>query len=129
MLILIDADNGLDIETCASISRQLAAWIEEIDLIKEAYILEVSSPGLDFPLLGERMYRKNQGRGIKVITYDGQTLKGQLADVGPEGFVVVPESKKKLKKNEVGPAPIPVIYSDVKKAQVQVSFGNLPIEE
>lgn len=129
ILILLDADNGLDIDTCASVSRQLAAWIEETDLIKEAYILEVSSPGLDFPLQGERMYAKNKGRSLKVVTTEGATHKGQLIDINAEGFKLMPEVKKKPKKGEPPIQPLEFNYSQVKKALVQVSFAGFTDED
>ena len=126
LVILLDADNGLDIETCAKISRQLSAWIEEVDLIAEAFILEVSSPGLDYPLTGERMYRKNIGRVIKVVANDGNTTKGQLLTTSAEGFSLMPEVKKKPKKGEPAIEPIHFTFDQVKKALVQVTFGNMP---
>lgn len=129
ILILLDADHGLDIDTCASVSRQLAAWIEESDLIKEAYILEVSSPGLDFPLQGQRMYAKNKGRSLKVVTTDGAVFKGQLIEVLTESFKLMPEFKKKPKKGEPPVQPVDIAYSQVKKALVQVSFAGFGDDE
>lgn len=121
--ILLDADNGLEIETCARVSRQLGAWFEETDLIKEAFILEVSSPGLDFPLEGLRMFAKNTGRILKVLTADGQTLKGKLLQADAESITLAPILKKKLKKGEEPPANWVLPYTTVKKALVQVEFG------
>jgi ribosome maturation factor RimP len=126
LVIFLDADNGLDIETCAIISRQISGWIEEVDLIAEAFILEVSSPGLDYPLTGERMYRKNTGRVIKVLANDGTTTKGLLTETSDTGFSMMPEVKKKPKKGEPPIAPVQFTYCQVKKALVQVTFGNLP---
>ena len=48
--ILVDTLEGVTIDECALMSRKLAHFIEEGMLIEEAYNLEVSSPGLDFPL-------------------------------------------------------------------------------
>lgn len=123
LTILLDADAGLEIDTCASISRQLGAWIEETDLIKEAFILEVSSPGLDFPLQGQRMYAKNTGRLLKVLTEEGQTLRGVLLASDAEGITLELEQKKKLKKGELPPPNPTLPYSSIKKALVQVVFG------
>jgi ribosome maturation factor RimP len=60
--ILLDTDEGIKIEECASISRRLAHFIETNELIKDAYNLEVSSPGIDQPLLLKRQYVKNRER-------------------------------------------------------------------
>ena len=50
VLVLIDGEAGLPIESCSLISRKLSNRIEEEDLIDGAFNLEVSSPGIDRPL-------------------------------------------------------------------------------
>ena len=72
--ILLDSDEGIKIDECRAISRQLG---EELDVIMpEKYTLEVSSPGVDVLLKSERMYRKNIGRSLKVTMKDGTEITG-----------------------------------------------------
>jgi ribosome maturation factor RimP len=66
VLVLIDGEAGLPIESCSLISRKLSNRIEEEDLIDGAFNLEVSSPGIDRPLSLPRQYKKNIGRKLKV---------------------------------------------------------------
>ena len=76
------ADDSVSVEDCAHVSRDLSALLDVEDLVPTAYILEVSSPGLDRPLRGADDYRRFAGRRAKVVlreAVDGQTFwKGRL---------------------------------------------------
>lgn len=121
LLVLIDADAGLTIENCSAISRALANHIEENNLIDEAFNLEVSSPGVDFPLNSARLYKKNVGRTLKVLTTEGETLTGTLQEATDQTFTLTWSVKAKGQKTaELFTRSVP--YTLVKKAQVQVSF-------
>lgn len=119
--VLIDGDQGVDIDYCASISRQLAASIEEHEWIDTAYVLEVSSPGIDYPLASVRQYVKNIGRRLKVQPMEGSELKGELLQVNDQAITIKAEIKekgsKKTKEEETT-----ISLADIKKAQVLVSF-------
>ena len=93
LVVLLDGDEGIDIDVCGEVSRQLGQLIEEQDLMPEAYILEVSSPGIDFPLQSVRQYRKNIGREVKILLQDGKEVKGHLLTVD-DTQVVIKEVKK-----------------------------------
>lgn len=69
--IFLDGDDGISIDQCSSVSRQLASRLEEEDLIDGKYVLEVSSAGIDQPLTMLRQYKKNIGRSLKVQLEDG----------------------------------------------------------
>src|SRR5436190_13576294 len=62
--VLLDGNNGVTIEDCARLSRKLGVIIEETELIDSAYLLEVSSPGVEQPLTLKRQYVKNVGRRL-----------------------------------------------------------------
>ncbi len=118
VIVLIDSDAGISIDECAIISRKLDDEIFKLELIEEAYRLEVSSPGVDFPLTFARQYQKNIGRTLKVILLDGTEKLGELTEATADGFTISAKAKKKSEP--------PVIdsfkYSEVKKSQVQISF-------
>ena len=83
----VDTDKGITIEECASISRDLAQELDRGTVIEGTYRLEVSSPGIDKPLLMLRQYRKNVGRRFKVLYQSAETrttLVGKLQSVGDE---------------------------------------------
>jgi ribosome maturation factor RimP len=120
LTILIDADQGVSIEACAKVSRQISEEIEAKELLSEAYILEVSSPGLDFPLSSKRQYVKNLGRKIKLTLTDGKELEGQLQEVGNAEVKILCKIKEKGKKAEDREITIPL--EQIKKSIVLVSF-------
>ncbi len=121
LVVLLDGDEGIDIDVCGEVSRQLGQLIEEQDLMPEAYILEVSSPGIDFPLQSVRQYRKNIGREVKILLQDGKEVKGHLLTVD-DTQVVIKEVKKIKghKKPEI--LETAVTYENIKKTNVLVSF-------
>ncbi|WP_297336618.1 ribosome maturation factor RimP [Algoriphagus sp.] len=118
--ILLDADQGVTIDTCARISRAVSNEIEEKNLIESAYRIEVSSPGVDYPLSSERQYIKNIGRELKVLLQNGLEIKGKLLAVAEGKITLLVKKKEKGKKateEETSHA-----LEDIKKSIVQVSF-------
>ncbi len=67
--VYIDKDGGVTIDDCERVSRALEARLDEEDPIAQAYILEVSSPGLDRPLKKEADFVKYRGEIIDVKLY------------------------------------------------------------
>jgi ribosome maturation factor RimP len=118
--VLIDSDAGISIDECAELSRKLDDLIEAQELIPHAYTLEVSSPGVDYPLAMPRQYHKNIGRTLLVILKDGIEKKGTLVAATEEGFVLLEELKKK-KKDQV-PTELNFAYGEIAKAEVQIKF-------
>jgi ribosome maturation factor RimP len=114
--VLVDGDQGVDIDVCAAVSRKLASFIEEGDLIKDKYILEVSSPGVDYPLTSQRQYKKNIGRKVKVFLKGNKDLEGKLADVKNDHILV----QKTIKKE--GIKDFKLTYEEIEKIKVQISF-------
>ncbi len=88
--VVVDKTEGVTVGDCERMSRGLEALLDVEDPIKGSYVLEVSSPGLDRPLVTQRDFEKNIGRLARVITkekIDGQTFFiGRIVDVG-EGWV------------------------------------------
>jgi ribosome maturation factor RimP len=95
----VDTDKGITIEECASISRDLAQELDRGDVIQGAYRLEVSSPGIDKPLLMLRQYRKNVGRRFKVLYQSAETrttLVGTLQSVDDEKLTFETEKGERI---------------------------------
>lgn len=67
--VYADKEGGINIDDCVLISRALDKKLDEEDFIKDAYILEVSSPGLTRPLRKERDFERCIGRMIDVHFY------------------------------------------------------------
>lgn len=65
----IDKEGGVDIQDCENVSRALSDRLDETDFIEDAYILEVSSPGLGRSLKKDRHFAKSIGEEVEVKLY------------------------------------------------------------
>ena len=65
----IDKPGGIDINDCEKVSRRLSDLLDEKDYIEDAYILEVSSPGLGRPLKKEKDFKRSMGEEVEIRTY------------------------------------------------------------
>jgi ribosome maturation factor RimP len=118
LLIIIDGDNGVTIDDCGNISRELSKALDDSSLLDENYMLEVSTPGLDHPLKLKRQYKKNIGRKLKIKLAD-KIVEGQLKNVSDE-VISLDQETGSGKKKEVTSLDIP--FSEIEKAFVLVSF-------
>lgn len=65
----IDKPGGINVDDCEMVSRELSDILDEKDFIDEAYILEVSSPGLGRPLKKEKDFKRSLGQEVEIRTY------------------------------------------------------------
>lgn len=118
--VFIDGDQGVSIDKCVKINRQLYKRIEEAAIWPEGdFSLEVSSPGIGEPLKLIRQYNKNIGRTVEVVKADDIQLEGKLLSADDVG-ISVEETKGKNKKKEVIVHTIP--FDQIKTTTVQVTF-------
>ena len=119
--ILMDADQGVTIQACGRLSRAVSEELEAKDIMPEAYVLEVSSPGVDYPLNSRRQFQKNIGRELKVTLTDGTEVKGKLLEVSDAGVKLLVK-KKKEKGKKATEEELSYAFEEMKKSIVQVSF-------
>lgn len=93
--VYIDGPEGVDIDDCADVSRQLSAILDVEDPIAGEYSLEVSSPGLDRPLVTPAHYRRFVGETVKLTLaqpLDGRRkFKGRLVEATDDHVVIEAE--------------------------------------
>jgi ribosome maturation factor RimP len=99
--VFVDGDAGITIEKCVQINRALYKKIVEQGICNDGeFSLEVSSPGVDEPLLLPRQYVKNIGRSVEIEMLDGRKLEGKLLSAD-ETSIQLEEEKGKGKKKEI----------------------------
>ncbi|MCC9136356.1 ribosome maturation factor RimP [Pontibacter silvestris] len=118
--VLADGEQGITIDQCATISRRINKRIEETYGEEVSYVLEVSSPGVDFPLVQPKQFQRNVGRSLKIKLQDGSEKTGKLEDVTETGLALMEEVKQKGKKATYVPVQIP--FGEIVKANVVISF-------
>lgn len=117
--VVVDGDNGVTIDDCGEISRQLSARLDAMNFGTGRYVLEVTTPGLDQPLKLKRQYAKNIGRVLKVHRKDKSIVSARLAKADEQGIVLsqeVKEGKTRLEKE------VQVPFEEIEKAFVVISF-------
>lgn len=94
----IDKEGGINIDDCELISRALSDKLDELDFIEEAYILEVSSPGLGRPLKKDKDLKRSLGEEVEVRTYRAiekrKEFTGVLKDFDEESITIEIEEKE-----------------------------------
>jgi ribosome maturation factor RimP len=90
--VYIDGPRGVTVDDCADVSRQLSAILDVEDPIPGSYALEVSSPGLDRPLVTAEDFRRFRGEEVKLKTTDAisgrRNFKGRLVEANDDGIVI-----------------------------------------
>ncbi|HEY6739226.1 MAG TPA: ribosome maturation factor RimP, partial [Actinopolymorphaceae bacterium] len=77
--VVVDADGGVDLDQLADASRSVARALDDSDLMGAgSYTLEVTSRGVDRPLVADRHWRRNTGRLVKVTFTDGRKITGRI---------------------------------------------------
>lgn len=118
--VLADGEQGITIDQCAKISRRISKKIEEAFGEELSYTIEVSSPGVDYPLTQPKQFTRNVGRNLKIKLQDGTEKTGKLEEVTETGINLTEEIKLKGKKATYEPVQIP--FGEIVKANVVISF-------
>jgi ribosome maturation factor RimP len=91
--IYIDKDGGVTLDDCESVSRPLSKKLDEVDPIPQAYLLEVSSPGVERPFKKDRDFEKAIGENVKIMFYKAingkKTAEGILEKYDGETVTVL----------------------------------------
>lgn len=110
--IYIDTEKGVNLDLCAKMSHLFGNEIDKNDPIKEHYILEISSPGIDRILKKEKDFLRFKGFCIKVKTAiainNQRNFKGNLVAVGNNKIVI----------EDVTTGIVEIEISNIIKAQV-----------
>ena len=112
--VYIEKQGGVSIDDCEKVSREIATVLDVEDPVPGAYVLEVSSPGLDRPLRKPRDFIRFSGKKVRVVTnepVDKQTFfVGKIEDATDEDVMLVLQKDKK----------ITISYNNISKARLEV---------
>ena len=75
--VYIDKEGGIGLDDCQEVSVLLDEKLEELNIINDRYILEVSSPGLDRALKKEKDFKREMGKVVDITLYkaiDGEKM-------------------------------------------------------
>ena len=112
--IFIEKNGGVTLDDCEMVSRQIGAILDVKDLIRIAYVLEVSSPGIDRPFKTDRDYMRAIGRTVKIQYAEGETVKpltGKLVQVNDmEIMMEVNGGAKSIPRDQIRKAQQEIVF-------------------
>lgn len=113
--VYADKEGGITIDDCEIISRELEVKLDETDPIDDAYILEVSSPGLDRVLKKEKDFVRYMGYTVDVKLYKAiekqKEFTGDLAGYTEETITIDIDGKEvTFERNKVAMVRLAVIF-------------------
>lgn len=113
--VTIDRDGGIDLDLVAEISSAISEQLDNApELLAGAYVLEVSSPGVDRPLTQPRHWRRARTRLVTTSLQDGSKLTGRVRSADHHAAVIV---------DAAGVEHV-VPFGEVVNALVQVEFNR-----
>ena len=111
LTVIVDSDTHLNLDQVTAVSRDISEITETLEVLgDQPFTLEVTSPGIDRPLILPRHWRKNHGRLVAVILNDGSEVKGRIGDATEESALVGDRT---------------VHFANVKKAVLEIEFKSL----
>jgi ribosome maturation factor RimP len=114
--IYADKEGGITIDDCELISKETSAILDKNDPIEQAYILEVSSPGIDRPLKKPEDYEKYKGEIVDIKLYKSvdkvKEFQGKLLGLEEETVTIEDEDGKVLsfKLSDIASCRLSVIF-------------------
>ena len=109
--LYIDKEGGVTVDDCATVSREMSAWLDVEELVEYAYHLEVSSPGLERPLKKERDYKRFAGRMARIKLREPineqKVFIGTIEDVDEEKVILLADGK-----------PVNCVFDNIAKARL-----------
>jgi len=116
--VYIDKEGGVSVEDCADVSREIEAVMDADDLISSAYVLEVSSPGLERGLYSIADFEKFTGSLVKVKLIEAvnerKSIKGVINSVENGEIVITAKGSDNIRFK----------YENVAKANLQVDLNE-----
>jgi ribosome maturation factor RimP len=117
--IAVDKDGGVTLDDVADATREISRVLDESDVMGEQpYTLEVTSRGVDRPLVLPRHWRRNVDRLVKLSTGEGETIEGRIV-----------ASDDVAARIDVDGTLREIAFADIARAQVQVEFNRRGSEE
>lgn len=104
--IFIDDKNGIDLNDCEKVSNAINEMLDESDIIKEQYYLEVSSPGIERIIRKDKHLEQNKGKQIEVKLFKkdkngNKSYIGELEDFDAETITIKNEKEITIERKDI----------------------------
>lgn len=113
--IVIDKEDGIDLEDCEKVNNAITDLLDDEDLIKEQYFLEVSSPGIERILRKDWQLKKFIGSNVEVNMFkkDENNKKeyiGILKEVSEDELILEIETEENIKIDRKNISQVKTVY-------------------
>ncbi|GFP25268.1 ribosome maturation factor RimP [Candidatus Hakubella thermalkaliphila] len=115
LTVFIDREGGVTLEDCERVSQELDPLLDRADLIRQSYILEVSSPGAERALRSQEDFNKSTGKKVRIIAdQDGKIkdVSGRVIEVGDDQITFLTDRGEELIFE----------YDQIKRANLQLEI-------
>lgn len=122
LAVFIDKPQGITIEECTALSRHLIEQLEPGGFL-EHHEVEVSSPGMDSPLVVPQQYLRRIGNELRVLGRDGSEWKGILTAVDDSGIQLHETRTRRIDKKKVNEELMHrITFDQIKEAKLKFNF-------
>jgi ribosome maturation factor RimP len=113
--VIVDhEERNLNLDEVAASSRAISEILENYSQLGDnPFTLEVTSPGVDRPLVKVYQWKKNLGRLISIVKVDGEKLIGRLKSLDLDSALL-----------EVKSGEVSILFSEIKRATVEIEFNR-----
>ena len=98
--VYIDKEGGITLDDCELVSRKMNDLLDEHDYIADAYIFEVSSPGLGRQLKKDKDFKRSIGQEVEIKLYKAMNkqkeITGYLMDFDDENLLIELENEEQI---------------------------------
>jgi len=120
--IVVDRDGGIDLDLVAAVSSRVSELLDSAplaDVLDGAYVLEVTSPGIDRPLTQTRHWRRAVDRLVRAELRDGSVVEGRIVEVPDDGQVdlLVDGERRTVPLEEIARAVVQVEFNRETRAE------------
>lgn len=115
--VVVDGSVNLNLDEVTVVTKEISAVLDESEFMGQTpFTLEVSSPGVDRPLVLPRHWQKNMSRLVRSVMVNGEVVTGRVDAVHDESVCVIVEGKS--------PHKVELPFVEIKRAQVEIEFNR-----
>lgn len=115
--VVVDGTVNLNLDEVTAITKEISVILDDSDFMGATpFTLEVTSPGVDRPLVHPRHWQKNINRLVRSVMVNGEVVAGRVDVVHDESVCVIVEGKT--------PHKVELPFVEIKRAQVEIEFNR-----
>ncbi|MFA6609692.1 MAG: ribosome maturation factor RimP [Candidatus Omnitrophota bacterium] len=113
--LLVDTPQGITIQECEELNKYIGDTLDKEDFISDHYIIEVSSPGLDRPIVTDRDFERSMGKELTISLYEpisgNRRHEGKLVETDKDNIAIDSGGVKTiLPRNKIAKAVLKIDF-------------------